>query len=357
MTEQNTGEGSIDPRETYWNEDWIREQYFEKGKTTEEIGEMVGVSSSTISRWARKHDIDLSRNESEQVSELLNWIRLQVEDELEAEERIEIRNRQSELLERMEQIRDEENKALEHYASQHGYDFDEIGERMEARTGFRETQDGKEFENRRDAIVNQLSQEYRDFLHRRFAEPSEVSKKNRICTVMRAFGLDVNNEALAKATGASRSYISEFGASAEITVSSNGVVTRHFQHEDFSPGDPPVILQREPRGGSSLSSSLRESVLERDNHECQRCGTTENLEAHHIVPVSHGGSDEKDNLAILCQDCHKEAVLTRSVGGDIPAYPKGEFEAWLDDNLDICGAKTNDGLLCRNPKGSCPHHE
>ena len=37
---------------------------------------------------------------------------------------------------------------------------------------------------------------------------------------------------------------------------------------------------------------------------CAVCGTRENLHAHHIVPVADGGSDEMENLIILCEAHH-----------------------------------------------------
>lgn len=38
---------------------------------------------------------------------------------------------------------------------------------------------------------------------------------------------------------------------------------------------------------------------------CGRCGATEELELHHIIPVSIGGTNDKRNLIFLCHDCHK----------------------------------------------------
>lgn len=40
---------------------------------------------------------------------------------------------------------------------------------------------------------------------------------------------------------------------------------------------------------------------------CWRCGYKRGLERCHIIPRSLGGSDECDNLVLLCASCHKEA--------------------------------------------------
>lgn len=51
-------------------------------------------------------------------------------------------------------------------------------------------------------------------------------------------------------------------------------------------------------------NDARRSALARDNHQCQSCGSTENLTAHHILPVADGGTNRIDNLVTLCRLCH-----------------------------------------------------
>ena len=41
---------------------------------------------------------------------------------------------------------------------------------------------------------------------------------------------------------------------------------------------------------------------------CSVCGSNQNINIHHIVFRSHGGSDDYENLIALCQDgCHRRA--------------------------------------------------
>jgi 5-methylcytosine-specific restriction endonuclease McrA len=50
----------------------------------------------------------------------------------------------------------------------------------------------------------------------------------------------------------------------------------------------------------------RDAAKRRDGYRCQVCGATENLEAHHIVPLEHGGNPlALDNLVTLCSSCHR----------------------------------------------------
>lgn len=38
--------------------------------------------------------------------------------------------------------------------------------------------------------------------------------------------------------------------------------------------------------------------------ECVVCGSTDNLEVHHITPSCFGGNHDDDNLKLLCHECH-----------------------------------------------------
>lgn len=67
--------------------------------------------------------------------------------------------------------------------------------------------------------------------------------------------------------------------------------------------------------------AVRRYVKERDRLTCQCCGTTDPpkpetrsgwgqrydpWDVDHIVPVIQGGTDDPDNLRLLCMDCHVE---------------------------------------------------
>lgn len=53
-------------------------------------------------------------------------------------------------------------------------------------------------------------------------------------------------------------------------------------------------------------SSRRKAVLHRDNYTCQCCGKKNcQLQTHHIIYRSHGGSDDENNMITLCKECHK----------------------------------------------------
>jgi 5-methylcytosine-specific restriction endonuclease McrA len=48
----------------------------------------------------------------------------------------------------------------------------------------------------------------------------------------------------------------------------------------------------------------RDRVYARDGHLCRHCGATAYLEIDHIHPVSKGGTNDLENLQVLCQTCN-----------------------------------------------------
>jgi 5-methylcytosine-specific restriction endonuclease McrA len=62
------------------------------------------------------------------------------------------------------------------------------------------------------------------------------------------------------------------------------------------------------RRGSADYDRYRElcqEALRRDSWRCQFCGSSKNLQIHHMVLRSHQGADTLDNLITLCATCHR----------------------------------------------------
>lgn len=68
---------------------------------------------------------------------------------------------------------------------------------------------------------------------------------------------------------------------------------------------------------------IRQKVFERDNWQCQSCGTIHNLEQHHIVYRSRGGTHRQNNLVTLCVKCHRRIHLHQL---DILAIERADFK-------------------------------
>jgi hypothetical protein len=54
-----------------------------------------------------------------------------------------------------------------------------------------------------------------------------------------------------------------------------------------------------------IPEKVRIAVWRRDQGRCVRCGSRENLEYDHIVPISKGGSNTERNIELLCQNCNR----------------------------------------------------
>lgn len=55
----------------------------------------------------------------------------------------------------------------------------------------------------------------------------------------------------------------------------------------------------------NIPENVRIEVWRRDQGKCAKCGSRENLEYDHIVPVSKGGSNSARNIELLCQNCNR----------------------------------------------------
>jgi 5-methylcytosine-specific restriction endonuclease McrA len=63
--------------------------------------------------------------------------------------------------------------------------------------------------------------------------------------------------------------------------------------------------RRRIREEPQVYRELRMQVLQRDGWRCQRCGSSNNLEVHHMRPRSRQGDDTETNLITLCANCHR----------------------------------------------------
>jgi 5-methylcytosine-specific restriction endonuclease McrA len=98
----------------------------------------------------------------------------------------------------------------------------------------------------------------------------------------------------------------------------------------------PDIKGEEYQQGQTLGyHDVRYFVFARDKYTCQVCKKSKDkiFNTHHIVYVSHGGSNRADNLITVCTDCHTHENHQRGKvfwrwmveGKKLPSYKEGSF--------------------------------
>jgi ribosomal protein S27AE len=68
------------------------------------------------------------------------------------------------------------------------------------------------------------------------------------------------------------------------------------------PKTPPTLRQQ----WDNMRRRVAPKIYDRDGRVCAQCGSTDNLEIDHIIPLRHGGTNDLDNLQVLCIGCNRK---------------------------------------------------
>lgn len=95
-------------------------------------------------------------------------------------------------------------------------------------------------------------------------------------------------------------------------------IKSHVDRTDLKPGQYILEnLERKPVIARTISPQLRNEILERNGFTCQLCGAGAGdtdpfnpdrkvrLHIDHITPISQHGTDDRDNLRVLCSACNQ----------------------------------------------------
>lgn len=87
--------------------------------------------------------------------------------------------------------------------------------------------------------------------------------------------------------------------------SSSKRITFELAADTFQTIFPAGVGGEQSNGRPAIPAAVRREVWRRDEGKCARCGSRENLEYDHIIPVSKGGGNTARNIELLCQDCNR----------------------------------------------------
>ncbi len=95
-------------------------------------------------------------------------------------------------------------------------------------------------------------------------------------------------------------------------------IRSHVDRHDLKPGEYILVgLERSPSIERGISPQLRSDILERNGFTCQLCGAAAGdtdpfnparkvrLHIDHIIPISQGGTNDRNNLRTLCSACNQ----------------------------------------------------
>lgn len=54
-----------------------------------------------------------------------------------------------------------------------------------------------------------------------------------------------------------------------------------------------------------IPPEVRQFVFDRDAYTCKSCGSKQELQVDHIIPLAKGGSHDLSNLQTLCRLCNQ----------------------------------------------------
>jgi hypothetical protein len=84
----------------------------------------------------------------------------------------------------------------------------------------------------------------------------------------------------------------------------------------------------------------KDGSFENELHACFACGSVRMLEVCHIIPRCYGGSDDLENLHVLCKRCHGESEALKAYWPWIHWKRVNEWKPYgdhINDYVTKCG--------------------
>ena len=79
---------------------------------------------------------------------------------------------------------------------------------------------------------------------------------------------------------------------------------KDFKQKKINRQAKDFFIELRRREFQSLRKNLIIMLINRDDYKCKVCEKHDNITVDHIIPLSKGGTDELDNLQLLCRSCN-----------------------------------------------------
>jgi hypothetical protein len=76
-----------------------------------------------------------------------------------------------------------------------------------------------------------------------------------------------------------------------------------------NPGAPRKRCATDGHKGNNISAADQREVWRRANSQCELCGSEYALEIDHVQPKALGGSNDLENLRLLCRCCNQRSAI------------------------------------------------
>ncbi len=125
------------------------------------------------------------------------------------------------------------------------------------------------------------------------------------------------------------------------------------------------IAQKNGFGSRHIKDKTKKEIFERDGGCCKECKSDQNIEYDHILPVSAGGSSEKENIQLLCRSCNRrkraritaEQVATNGNKQRSPEKRTSKNKVQGKTEKESCPKNNSDDLEFNEFYKNYPRHE
>ncbi len=189
-----------------------------------------------------------------------------------------LEDRHFELKNKKYKILDELWELTQNYLDEHADEITKSSEELGIIMAVEDTAGFQQLLEELYRVKNSLNELYTQFLDDSL---DTDLKKDKIIALKEKWGEEITTEEITRAVNCSKGY------------------ARQFYLLDGK------VVQKDGRNG--IRAGTKREVLKRDKNSCVVCGSTENLEIHHIIPVMGStikNQDKAHNLALLCKECH-----------------------------------------------------